>query len=186
MSQAPYNMGGVRLTVDRRQSTEGKAALCLVMNREDAHLEKHPTTPELYSTAINHPFNPSAQSSSSPTSTVMQFKLAILATTLAATLSPALAASCYSASGCQSCETETSMYNARQTFCGSDSWSTSSSLSWGQARVVLANGFATQQECFDGFANIISDCYGKRDGGVYTYSDSGHDARLDVDFCSCE
>ena len=116
----------------------------------------------------------------------MQFKLAVLVATLSAAISPALAASCYSASGCQSCETETSMYNARQTFCGSDSWSTSSSLSWGQARVVLANGFATQQECFDGFANIITDCYGKHDGGVYTYSDSGHDARLDVDFCSCE
>ena len=78
------------------------------------------------------------------------------------------------------------MYTARDAFCGSEDWKQSSSLNWGAARVILANGFNTQQECYDGFANIIVDCYGKRDGGVYTYSDNGHDARLDVDFCECE
>ncbi|KAJ8468352.1 hypothetical protein ONZ51_g9699 [Trametes cubensis] len=116
----------------------------------------------------------------------MQFKLAAIVAVLATIAPSAFAASCYSASGCQTCESQTSMYDARSAFCGSNDWKQSSSLNWGAARVILANGFNTQQECYDGFANIIVDCYGKHDGGVYTYSDNGHDARLDVDFCNCE
>ncbi|KAH9854715.1 hypothetical protein C2E23DRAFT_726111 [Lenzites betulinus] len=119
----------------------------------------------------------------------MQFKLATFATLAAAivTLVPsAFAATCYSASGCRTCETQSSMENAKQTFCGGSDWSQPSSMDWGDARVILSGRFFSQQECFDGFENIIEDCYGKKDGGVYTYSYNGDDARLDVDFCTCE
>ncbi|KAI0658130.1 hypothetical protein C8Q70DRAFT_1055127 [Cubamyces menziesii] len=119
----------------------------------------------------------------------MQFKLATL-TTLAvaiATFAPsALAASCYSQSGCPNCESKSSVFSARQQFCGSDDWSHSSSLSWGWAHVTLDGEFATQQECWDGFEQIIDQCYGSKDGGVYNFDFNGKSARLDVGFCNCE
>ena len=120
---------------------------------------------------------------------VMQFKLTVFATVAAAvaTFAPsALAASCYSQSGCQQCESESSVYAARQQFCGSNDWSHSSSLSWGWAHVTLDGEFATQQECWDGFQQIITQCYGSKDGGIYTYDYNGDSARLDVGFCNCE
>ena len=116
----------------------------------------------------------------------MQFKFAVIAATLAAFAPSAFAATCYSASGCKTCESESSMYDARQAFCGGSDWQGTSSMSWGDAQVNLQGSFYSQQECFDGFANIISQCYGHEDGGIYTYSYNGHDARLDVDFCDCE
>ncbi|KAJ8455105.1 hypothetical protein ONZ51_g12638 [Trametes cubensis] len=110
----------------------------------------------------------------------MQFKLATL-TTLAvaiATFAPsALAASCYSQSGCPNCESKSSVFSARQQFCGSDDWSHSSSLSWGWAHVTLDGEFATQQECWDGFEQIIDQCYGSKDGGVYNFDFNGKSAR---------
>ena len=99
----------------------------------------------------------------------MQFKLAVIAAVIAAFVPIALAAECYNASGCKQCESETSMYDARQAFCGSNDWQSSSSMSWGYGSVTLEGGFHSQQDCFDGFANIITDCYGREDGGVYTY-----------------
>ena len=111
----------------------------------------------------------------------MQFKLAVIAAVIAAFVPTALAAECYNASGCKQCESETSMYDARQAFCGSNDWQGSSSMSWGYALVTLEGAFHSQQDCYDGFANIITDCYGREDGGVYTYY-----GRLDVDFCDCE
>ncbi|KAJ8473049.1 hypothetical protein ONZ51_g8097 [Trametes cubensis] len=118
----------------------------------------------------------------------MQFKLgaiATLAAALAALAPSALAANCYSKTGCGKCESESSMYAARQQFCGSDDWNHSSSLTWGSAHVTLSGEFYSQQECWDGFENIIEQCYGQRDGGIYNYDYNGDSARLDVNFCSC-
>ncbi|KAJ8455104.1 hypothetical protein ONZ51_g12635 [Trametes cubensis] len=126
---------------------------------------------------------------SSPSSDIMQFKLATFATLAAAvaTFAPsALAASCFSQSGCPNCESKSSVFAARQQFCGSDDWSHSSSLSWGWAHVTLDGEFATQQECWDGFEQIIDQCYGSKDGGVYNFDFNGKSARLDVGFCNCE
>ena len=119
----------------------------------------------------------------------MQFNLAsfaVAAVAAAYALPTALATACYNAGGCQQCETETSMYDARQSFCGSNDWQGSNSIGWGWGRVTLDGSFATSQECFDGFDSIIQTCYGKKDGGIYTYEYNGHNARLDVDFCDCE
>lgn len=119
----------------------------------------------------------------------MQFSLASIATLAAvigAALPSALATACYNAGGCQQCETETSMYDARQSFCGSNDWKGSTSVGWGWGRVTLDGSFATSQQCFDGFNSIIQTCYGKKDGGIYTYEYNGHNARLDVNFCNCE
>ncbi|KAI9069358.1 hypothetical protein FKP32DRAFT_1586934 [Trametes sanguinea] len=119
----------------------------------------------------------------------MQFKLASFAAVAAtlATLAPsALAASCYSASGCSQCESRDSIFSARSTFCGGSDWQHSGSLSWGWAHVTLDGQFATQQECWDGFEQIIDQCYGRKDGGVYNFNFNGNSARLDVDFCNCE
>ncbi|KAI0324300.1 hypothetical protein GY45DRAFT_429947 [Cubamyces sp. BRFM 1775] len=119
----------------------------------------------------------------------MQLKSATFATLAAtfATIAPsALAASCYSQSGCPNCESKSSVFSARQSFCGGDDWSHSSSLSWGWAHVTLDGEFATQQECWDGFEQIIDQCYGPKDGGVYTFDFNGDSARLDVGFCNCE
>ncbi|KAI0634537.1 hypothetical protein C8Q77DRAFT_1055478 [Trametes polyzona] len=119
----------------------------------------------------------------------MQFKLtafATLAVAIALAAPSALAATCYGASGCPTCESRGSMESARQTFCGGNGWTQASSLAWGDAHVNLEGRFYSQQECFDGFENIIDDCYGKEDGGIYTYDYNGDSARLDVNFCSCE
>ncbi|KAL7284806.1 hypothetical protein ACG7TL_002116 [Trametes sanguinea] len=53
------------------------------------------------------------------------------------------------------------------------------SLIWGVAHVTLTGGFATQQECWDGFQNIIEQCYGKTDGGSFDFNDNGKAATLD-------
>ncbi|KAI0634543.1 hypothetical protein C8Q77DRAFT_1112961 [Trametes polyzona] len=119
----------------------------------------------------------------------MQFKLAgfaTLAAVIAAVAPTAFAATCYSASGCKTCASQGSLEDARQTFCGGNDWTQSSSLSWGAAHINLEGRFYSQQECFDGFENIIEQCLGHKDGGIYTYDYNGDSARLDVDFCSCE
>ncbi|KAI0634528.1 hypothetical protein C8Q77DRAFT_1157341 [Trametes polyzona] len=113
--------------------------------------------------------------------------LATLATVLvAAAPHAALGASCYSASGCKQCESKSSVFSARSAFCGGDDWSHPSSLTWGWAHVTLDGQFETQQECWDGFENVIDQCYGHKDGGVYNFDFNGKSARLDVGFCNCE
>ncbi|KAI0374591.1 hypothetical protein BV20DRAFT_1048651 [Pilatotrama ljubarskyi] len=59
-------------------------------------------------------------------------------------------------------------------------------LTWGIAHVTLDGQFASQQQCWDGFQNIIDQCYGSKDGGIYRFQFNGNDARLDVNFCNCE
>ncbi|KAJ8469978.1 hypothetical protein ONZ51_g8649 [Trametes cubensis] len=105
----------------------------------------------------------------------MQFKLTAFATLASAiaTLAPsALAASCYSQSGCPNCESKSSVFAARQHS--------------GWAHVTPDGEFATQQECWDGFEQIIDQCYGSKDGGVYNFDFNGDSARLHVGFCNCE
>ncbi|KAI9056370.1 hypothetical protein FKP32DRAFT_1599099 [Trametes sanguinea] len=105
-----------------------------------------------------------------------------------AALPSALAANCYSKGGCQQCESRASMESAKQAFCGSNDWNVPGGFGfdWFKGRVLLQGTFATSQECFDGFENIIEQCYGNKDGGTYDYSFNGHTAHLDVDFCNCE
>ncbi|KAI0816931.1 hypothetical protein BC628DRAFT_1342476 [Trametes gibbosa] len=117
----------------------------------------------------------------------MQFNLlsiATLAAALVAAAPGALAATCYSQSGCPRCETQESMEDARVAFC--PSFDHSSSTTWGLGRITLNGRFFSEQECLDGFENIIEQCYGHRDGGHYSYDFNGDSATLDVDFCDCE
>ncbi|KAI8996657.1 hypothetical protein BD414DRAFT_478691 [Trametes punicea] len=118
----------------------------------------------------------------------MQFTLAsiaVVASIFMAIVPSANAATCYSTYGCQTCESETSLYNARQYLCGGSSWEQSTSFQWGQAFVNLEGEFDSQQTCFSAFANIIEDCYGKRNGGEYQWQWDGSVALLDVNFCTC-
>ncbi|KAI0372567.1 hypothetical protein BV20DRAFT_964175 [Pilatotrama ljubarskyi] len=112
--------------------------------------------------------------------------IAALAAAIVATVPFALAASCYSQGGCQHCEDRNSTQIARENFCGSDKWSHTSTMSWGDAHVVLDGRFAEQQECFDGFQQIIDQCHGRKDGGIYNYDYNGDSATLHVGFCACE
>ncbi|OJT03636.1 hypothetical protein TRAPUB_5664 [Trametes pubescens] len=112
--------------------------------------------------------------------------LAILAATLASALPTTLAASCYSSGKCSMCETEDSIWSLHQFFCGSDDWAAAAPVSWGWARATLSGRFATQQECWDGFENIIEQCYSSKAGGTYDYDFDGDAAHLDVSFCTCE
>ncbi|KAI8996665.1 hypothetical protein BD414DRAFT_455641 [Trametes punicea] len=121
----------------------------------------------------------------------MQFSLAAstlftVAITLAYIAPSAFAATCYDASGCQQCESEDSMESARSYLCGGTLWQGSTSFGWGWGRVTLDGSFYSQDDCNAGFENIIVQCYGHEDGGIYTYSYNGDNARLDVDFCDCE
>lgn len=119
----------------------------------------------------------------------MQFTFATfgaLAAVIASISSGADAATCYDTSGCGSCESWDSMWAARNQFCGGSDWTGNSYLQWGTGHVALYGAFHTQQECWDGFANIIDQCYGHNNGGHYTYSDSGDNAYLDVGFCNCD
>ncbi|KZV90350.1 hypothetical protein EXIGLDRAFT_720504 [Exidia glandulosa HHB12029] len=97
----------------------------------------------------------------------------------------AFAASCYSDSGCGNCESHDSMYAARQDFCGSDKWSFQNSEAWGDALISLSGHFDSPQSCWDGFAQIIDQCYGQKNGGTFDWDYNGNSAHLDVDFCSC-
>ncbi|KAI0658163.1 hypothetical protein C8Q70DRAFT_1107075 [Cubamyces menziesii] len=145
--------------------------------------------PGLQSQAVSQRHHQSLQTTYFFFAFIMQFNFgafATLAAALAAVAPSALAASCYSSSGCKQCESESSVYAARQQFCGSDDWSHSSSISWGWAHVTLDGRFYSQQECWDGFENIIEQCYGHKNGGIYTYDYNGDSARLDVNFCNCE
>ncbi|KAI0372568.1 hypothetical protein BV20DRAFT_978349 [Pilatotrama ljubarskyi] len=99
---------------------------------------------------------------------------------------PALAADCYTAGGCEQCESHDSIESAHSIFCNTDKWSNPSSLTWGVAHVTLDGQFSSQQQCGDGFQTIIDQCSGHKDGGIHHFKFNGNDARLDVDFCNCE
>ncbi|KAL1616695.1 hypothetical protein SLS54_008262 [Diplodia seriata] len=78
----------------------------------------------------------------------MRLNLPLLATTLAA------------------CESRDEMYKAREALCNTDKWKASSIFTWGWAVVNLVGRFHDQQSCWDGFENIIEQCYGVKDGGL--------------------
>lgn len=114
--------------------------------------------------------------------------LAILAAALVAAMPIpiTLAAECYSEGKCSLCEPEDSVWSLRESFCGSNDWAGTGPICWGWARAVLCGRFATQQECWDGFEDIIEQCYNSTAGGTYDYNFDGDAAHLDVSFCSCE
>ncbi|KAL1617783.1 hypothetical protein SLS54_007562 [Diplodia seriata] len=114
----------------------------------------------------------------------MRFDVPLLATGLALT-STASAASCYSAGGCGTCASNDEVWQAREQLCGGDRWKSSTSFNWGWAVVNLSGRFSSQQACWDGFENIINQCYGKKNGGTYDWNYNGDSAHLDVNFCTC-
>ncbi|KAI0634506.1 hypothetical protein C8Q77DRAFT_1157323 [Trametes polyzona] len=126
---------------------------------------------------------------SNPSSITVQFKpassISILAK-LAAAVPSAIATQCYSQGGCQSCETRGSIESARDSFCGSDKWQHSSSLTRGWAHITLYGRFAEQRQCVQGFDGVLDACYGSKEGGIWTYDFSGDSAPLDISFCNCE
>ncbi|KAH9848091.1 hypothetical protein C2E23DRAFT_845277 [Lenzites betulinus] len=118
---------------------------------------------------------------------IMQFNLLSVTTfalALAASTPAAFGASCYLAKGCYNCETLDSVRKAFRQLCASD-FSHSKLLEWGDATLTLTGSFFNQDQCLMAGDNIVDQCYGKEDGGVYTYSYNGHDARLDIHFCDC-
>ena len=122
----------------------------------------------------------------------MQFNLAALTTLAAAVaaLAPfalAQAISCYPESGCPQCETEDSMYAARQDFCSSNDWAHSSYLNRGFAHITLDGAFESQADCWNSLHEVITQCYSYKDGGESTnYYAGGQTAHLNVRFCNCE
>lgn len=100
--------------------------------------------------------------------TTMHFNLSVLAAALglASSASFAMAADCYTLSGCRQCASKSDMYKAREELCNTDKWKNSSVFNWGYATVNLDGRFHTQQSCWDGFEDIINQCYGQRNGGV--------------------
>ncbi|KZV79505.1 hypothetical protein EXIGLDRAFT_819865, partial [Exidia glandulosa HHB12029] len=95
----------------------------------------------------------------------------------------AFAASCYSDGGCNNCENRDSLYAARSAWCGSDKsvphspragsselpsrWSYSNSGGWGNAQVSVNGHFDSPDACWNGFADIIDQCAGHKNGGTY-------------------
>ena len=121
----------------------------------------------------------------------MHFSFATVSTmalviSLRVTASPGNAATCYHASKCSYCETVLSMGSASQWFCGNGYWQRSASFPWGYGHITLDGSFNAELDCVTAFTAIIEQCYGNQDGGINTYSDNGHNARLDVNFCNCE
>lgn len=98
----------------------------------------------------------------------MYFNLPLLTTALglASSASFAMAADCYKNGGCGQCESKDQMWRAREELCNTDKWKNSNVFNWGWATVNLNGRFHTQQSCWDGFENIINQCYGKKDGGL--------------------
>ncbi|KAI0324095.1 hypothetical protein GY45DRAFT_1331907 [Cubamyces sp. BRFM 1775] len=117
----------------------------------------------------------------------MHFSAVLVTAALAASATTTtLAVACYNATECFACESRSSISNAAQVFCGGDKWKDNEFLPWGNAQVTMEGSLDSQQTCLDGFADIVDQCYGFRDGGIFTYKAEGHDARLDVNFCKCE
>ncbi|KZV95250.1 hypothetical protein EXIGLDRAFT_766382 [Exidia glandulosa HHB12029] len=81
----------------------------------------------------------------------------------------AFAASCYSGGGCNNCENRDSLYAARSAWCGSDKWSYSNSGGWGNAQVSVNGHFDSPDACWNGFADIIDQCAGHKNGGTYNW-----------------
>ena len=117
----------------------------------------------------------------------MHSSAVLVAAALAASATTtALAISCYNATQCATCETTASLNSAAQAFCSAGGWEGTKFLPWGNAQIMLEGSLDSQQTCLQGIANIVNQCYGVRDGGIFTFTSPGHNARLDVDFCSCE
>ncbi|KAI0816840.1 hypothetical protein BC628DRAFT_1108622 [Trametes gibbosa] len=114
----------------------------------------------------------------------MQFNFATLAALAAAlTLAapPALAADCAPTSGCSFCEDRHSWFAASDDFCGGDGWTHPGQQTWGWGQIWLDGQFDTQQECRDGFQQIVDQCLGFWNGGSYNYNS----ASLHILFCKC-
>ncbi|KAI0816849.1 hypothetical protein BC628DRAFT_1334204 [Trametes gibbosa] len=114
----------------------------------------------------------------------MQLRLAVLPTlaSVFAFAAPfAHAADCYPTGGCKNCEDRNSWFVARENFCGGNGWSQPGDRTWGWGEIHLSGQFSTEQQCWDGFEEIIDQCLGQQDGGRYN-TDS---AALNVAFCDC-
>ncbi|KAI0816841.1 hypothetical protein BC628DRAFT_1334213 [Trametes gibbosa] len=116
----------------------------------------------------------------------MQLNLASLFTLVAAfalAVPFTFAADCYSKGDCHDqCEDRNSWFVAREALCDGDGWTHPGAQSWGWGHITLNGQFDTQQECWDGFEQIIDQCLGHRNGGSYNFNS----ASLDVSFCKCE
>ncbi|KAJ8469481.1 hypothetical protein ONZ51_g8974 [Trametes cubensis] len=124
----------------------------------------------------------------------MQFKLFTLAAlstvfSLAPSATLADSMSCYSVGGCQHCVDRNGMQDARQLFCGTQNWRNANlgfELEGGLGSMsLLGAAFTSSQQCFDAFDTIMQ-CYGTRDGGIYSFSNNGVAATFNLDFCNCE
>ncbi|KAI8989175.1 hypothetical protein BD414DRAFT_328557 [Trametes punicea] len=123
--------------------------------------------------------------------TTMRFSLSTVfavAAAAASTLPSALAASCSSKGGCQTCASRGSLESAKQTLCGSSDFMLPGGFGFQTpdgASINLQGNFATSDECSAGFENILQDCYGKKNGGTFDFTDGPFTAHLDINFCTC-
>ncbi|KAI0324092.1 hypothetical protein GY45DRAFT_464412 [Cubamyces sp. BRFM 1775] len=99
---------------------------------------------------------------------------------------PGFAASCYHANKCDYCESVFNIESACEWFCGNGFWQQSASFPWGYGHITLDGSFNTEADCSTACNDIIEECYSYQDGGINTYSDSEHNARLNLNFCNCE
>ncbi|PFH49045.1 hypothetical protein AMATHDRAFT_49019 [Amanita thiersii Skay4041] len=90
------------------------------------------------------------------------------------------AADCVQRSGCKQCESRDKMYAFSRSFCQNYQGAQNQRNGWSSASST--GGWSSSSQCEDAFQNIISQCYGQKDGGKYDYNNS----HMTVYFCNCE
>ncbi|KAJ5833632.1 hypothetical protein N7474_001943 [Penicillium riverlandense] len=105
--------------------------------------------------------------------------------TLAAVISPAFAAECYYQSGGTNCVNKAELQNHARRWCDvhysliDGNWDEFHDSQGNTALLGKIGNFESSADCQAAYANIISECYGTKNGGSWTYL-----ASLNIDFCS--
>lgn len=116
----------------------------------------------------------------------MQLSFAILLP-IVALASGASAAECFSQgkNGNKSCVDNDSLWQFRQYYCNQEWQGNGGTKDYNAnngftARFLRTGAFANQQQCWDSTNDIISTCFGRKDGGTW----SGSKMELAIRFCS--
>ncbi|PFH48624.1 hypothetical protein AMATHDRAFT_5651 [Amanita thiersii Skay4041] len=89
--------------------------------------------------------------------------------------------SCVEQSECKDCEHLEQLYNFSKNFCSS--YKNPNNQTQGWASASSSGGWSSKNECVDAFVDIVSKCYGLKDGGKDLF-ENGSD--MTVYFCNCE
>ncbi|RDB24624.1 Alpha-galactosyl-binding lectin [Hypsizygus marmoreus] len=109
----------------------------------------------------------------------MHFTAIVLTAVAICVPAASAAATCWKTSKCSPCESANSMYSFATSYC--NNYHNPGFAKHGVASASSTGGWSSQTSCTNAFQGIISQCFGKNNGGVFDA-----EAHMTVSFCNCE